>query len=159
MSEQIVGGAVCSCGARPHATSEGRCSNGHVIAGNTAALKHGVRAFEARGEAALPSTVRESVDDFRSQVVADRGGELTAIEAGYVRRLGELEAVVRLLASDLATRGLFTARGRTRNTLGRWFEALDRWDRYAQRVGAERKARPVDPLEALRRAVDEVNRQ
>jgi hypothetical protein len=85
------------------------------------------------------------------QVITDRGGtdQLTAIECGYVRRLGELETVARLLASDLAQRGLFTAKGRVRGTFSRWLETLDRWDRYAQRVGAERRAKPVRLVDYL----------
>lgn len=71
---------------------------------------------------------------------------LSAIEGGYVRRLGELETVSRLLAGDLAQRGLFTPKGRVRSTFSRWLETLDRWDRFAQRVGVERRARRVSSL-------------
>lgn len=114
------------------------------------ALKHGVHSFETRGSAALPTDLRVSVEEFRSQVVADRGGmdHLTAIEGGYIRRLGELETVARLLASDLAQRGLFTPRGRVRGTFSRWLETLDRWDKYAQRVGVDRRARQISTLQA-----------
>jgi hypothetical protein len=125
------------------------------------ALKHGVRAFEVRGESALPADLRVSVEDFRSQVIADNGGltELTAVQAGYIRRLSELEATARLLAADLTSNGLFTAKRRVRSTYGRWLETLDRWDRFAQRVGIERKARQVDPIEGVRLAVEEANRR
>jgi hypothetical protein len=135
----------CRCGASARVDDAHRCERGHVLPGNTNALKHGVRAFEARGDVALPPVVRETVDAFREQVIADRGGaaNLTAIEGGYVRRLSELEAVVRLLAADLATKGLTTPRGRVRGTFNRWLEALDRWDKFATRVGVERRARPV----------------
>jgi hypothetical protein len=152
---------VCRCGAPARADDAHRCGRGHVLPGNTNALKHGVRAYESRGDAALQPALRATVDEFREQVIADRGGagHLTAVEAGYVRRLGELEAVVRLLAADLAQRGLTTPKGRVRGTFSRWLEALDRWDRYAQRVGADRRARPVDPFEAVRAAVEEANRR
>jgi hypothetical protein len=112
--------------------------------GNRDAETHGVYTFENRGPAALPPDLRLSVDEFRAQIVSDRGGvdALTAIEGGYIRRLGELETVARLLASDLASRGLFTPRGRVRNTFSRWLETLDRWDRYAQRIGVDSR-RPV----------------
>ncbi|MBA2305204.1 MAG: hypothetical protein H0W08_21600, partial [Acidobacteria bacterium] len=83
---------------------------------------------------------------------------LTAIEAGYVRRMAELETVTRLLASDLAQRGMFTTKGRVRNTFSRWLETLDRWDRYAQRIGVHRQPKRVDPLEAVRQAVSEATR-
>ena len=153
---------LCKCGAtetRPEDPT--RCRSGHPLVGYPGPVfKHGVRAFEARGEAALPSVVRETVDSFREQVTADLGGasNLTAVQGGYVRRLGELEAVVRLLAADLAQRGLTTPKGRVRGTFSRWLEALDRWDKFAQRIGVERKARPVSPFEAVARAVEEANR-
>jgi hypothetical protein len=153
--------SLCRCGAGPHLSNETRCANGHTLRGHPGpALKHGVRAFEARGESALAPVVRDTVDRFKEQVIADRGGpdNMTAIEFGYVRRLGELEAVARLLAADLATRGLTTPRGRVRGTFSRWLEALDRWDKYARVVGIGRKARPVSPFEAVRAAVEEANR-
>lgn len=124
---------------QPHPEDADRWADGTVRPGNQAARKHGVYAFENRGPTALPADLRVSVDEFRAQVIRDRGGidGLTAIEGGYIRRLGELETVVRLLAGDLAARGLFTPRGRVRGTLSRWMESLDRWDRYAQRIGVE----------------------
>lgn len=133
--------AICKCGATAaHPTDATRCEKGHPLAGHPGpALKHGVYAFENRGPAALPADLRISVDEFRAQVISDRGGvdTLTAIEGGYVRRLTELETVVRLMASDLAQRGLFTPRGRVRGTFSRWLESLDRWDRFAQRIGLD----------------------
>lgn len=141
----------CTCGASAHPTNVDRCTNGHVLHGNQTARKHGVRAFETRGAAVLPSDLRQSVDEFRAQVIADRGStdQLTAVEGGYIRRLGELETVARLLGSDLAQRGLFTPRGRVRGTFNRWLETLDRWDRYAQRVGTERRAKSVSLIDYL----------
>jgi hypothetical protein len=122
------------------------CAGGHFIPGNQARRVHGVRAFETTGR--LPDTLRQSVDEFRACVIADRGGaaELSTLESAYCRRLGEAEAVVRLLASDLASRGLFTPRGRVRNTFQRWTEAVALWDRLAQRVGVDRRARALPSL-------------
>ena len=106
------------------------------------ATRHGcTQCAQARGAVALPPDLRVTVDEFRNQVIRDRGGveSLTAIEAGYVRRLAELETVARLLATDIAARGLMTQKGRVRSTFSRWLEALDRWDRYAQRIGLENR--------------------
>jgi hypothetical protein len=114
------------------------------LAGNEFALRSGVRRFEKHGTVA--PEIGLSVQDFTARVVTDRGDDLTAVQSAYVRRLGELETVARLLATDLAQRGLFTPRGRVRSTFSKWLETLDRWDRFAQRVGAERKARPVPSL-------------
>ncbi len=131
------------CGAGPHATNPHMCAGGHFLRGNAAALKDGVRRYETKGT--LPDVLRQTVEEFREAVIADRGGvsELSTLEAAYIRRLSEVETVARLLAADLATRGLTTPRGRVRGTFSRWLESLDRWDRLAQRVGTGRRSRTV----------------
>jgi hypothetical protein len=137
----------CRCGAtQRHASNAQMCANGHFIAGNTARRVHGVRAFETTGR--LPDVLRQTVEEFRESVIADRGGpsDLSTLEAAYVRRLSEAETVARLLAADLAARGLFTPKGRVRNTFQRWTEAVSLWDRLAQRVGVDRRAHPVPSL-------------
>jgi hypothetical protein len=153
--------AVCKCGASVHPTTPGVCQRGHALPGNKLAWKDGVRVYRDKGDAALPDVLRQSVEEFREGVIADRGGasELSTLEAAYCRRLGETEAVVRLLASDLATRGLFTPRGRVRNTFTRWIEGVAQWDRLAQRIGTDRRARQLPSLSAYlaqaRRTVEE----
>lgn len=146
---------ICNCGATDrHAADAERCVRGHVLVGNQARRLHGVRAFETAGR--LPDVIRQTVDDFREAVIADRGGaaELSTLEAAYIRRLTEVETVARLLAADLATRGLTSARGRVRSTFSRWLECLDRWDRLAQRVGTDRRARAVSLRDYLAHAAD-----
>jgi hypothetical protein len=132
----------------PHPVHPDRWSDGRVRAGNSIALKDGVRRFETRGSVTLPDDLRVSVEEFKKHLIADRGGvdTLTAIEAGYVRRLVDIETVLRLLTNDLSARGLFTLKGRVRSTVSKFFEALDRWDRFASRIGTERKARSVPTL-------------
>jgi hypothetical protein len=145
---------MCKCGAGTHATRGGVCARGHAMQGNQLRRTHGVRAFETTGR--LPDVVRHTVDEFREAVIQDRGGasELSTLEAAYVRRLAEVETVARLLAADLATRGLMSARGRVRSTFSRWLECLDRWDKLAQRVGTERRARAVSLRDYLARAAE-----
>ena len=120
----------------------------------------GLRAFQSRGEVSLPPDLRMSVDAFRTQVIEDRGGvaALSAVEAAYITRLCELEVCARLLSNDLAQRGMFTARGRVRSVYGQLLQTIDRWDRLAEKVGRERRARQVDPFDAVRAAVEEANR-
>ena len=136
------------CGARPHTTHAGRCERGHGMRGNQLHRTHGTYSFRDRGATALPNVLRQTVDEFRESVIADRGGtsELSTLEAAYIRRLAEVETVARLLAADLASRGLTTPRGRVRGTFSRWLECLDRWDRLAQRVGTDRRSRSVSSL-------------
>lgn len=138
---------LCRCGATErHVDNPNMCAGGHFISGNAARRIHGVRAFETTGR--VPDVLRQTVEEFREAVIADRNGaaDLTVLEAAYVRRLSEAETVARLLASDLASRGLFTPRGRVRNTFQRWTEAVSLWDRLAQRVGVDRRARAVPDL-------------
>lgn len=141
-------------GKQPHPEFPDRWADGTVRPGNQTARTHGVDSFEARGSVALPEVLRQTVEEFRAAVIADRGGasELSTLEAAYIRRLSEVETVTRLLAADLAQRGLTTAKGRVRSTFSRWLEALDRWDRLAQRVGVQRVAKPALTLDAYLRA-------
>ena len=141
---------ICSCGAIDrHAGDPHRCTRGHVLLGNQARRTHGAYSFRDRGAAALPEVVRQTVEEFRAAIVTDRGGatELSTIEAAYIRRLSEVETVARLLAADLATRGLLTAKGRVRGTFSKWLECVSAWDRLAQRVGTDRRARALPTLQ------------
>jgi hypothetical protein len=142
---------ACRCGAPAHESDPQRCAAGHVLAGNMAAATHGGWSYERGkgGPDALPPAMQQTAADFRAAVISDRGGDehLTAIEGAYIRRLGELEVVARLIGADLARRGLMTPKGRVRPTFNRWLEVLDRWDRYAQRLGIDRKARQVPRLQ------------
>ena len=54
---------------------------------NEAALKHGLRRYQDRGE--LPAEVNAYIVEFREQLVSDQGGEqeLTAIRQGLVDKL------------------------------------------------------------------------
>ena len=136
--------------------TSGRFVSGNRLtfaAGNVAARTTGIRAFKDRGAAALPPAFREELEAFRAGVEADRGGpsELTTIGAGHARRLTEIEAIVRLLAADLEVRGLLTQRGRVQSTCLALLQAVDRWDRLAQRLGLERRSKRVPtPDEVLR---------
>jgi hypothetical protein len=131
-------------------------ATGRVLPGNQIARKAGVRAFELHGEAVLSAELRDDLAAFRAGVEADQGGadELTTIASGYIRRLGELEAICNLLGADLQARGLFTRRGRVRSTYMAFMAAVDRWDRLATRLGMARRPRPVVPInERLSRPV------
>lgn len=123
--------------------TSGRDAAGRFIAGNAESLTHGARRYELRG--ALPDDVRAALDAFRSDLESDRGGrsEMGAIESGYVRRLTQLEGVLELLGQDVATHGVMTQRGRPRAAYRAFLDTLATWDRLAQRLGLERKARRV----------------
>jgi hypothetical protein len=132
--------------------------------GNQGARQHGVRAFQMNGMATLPPDLRRALDAFHAGLEADQAGaeELTTIGMGYVRRLTELEGCLLLLAADLETRGLLTARGRVRNSYTLLLQTIDRWDKLAQRLGMTRRAKRLPSLQeylAQRADRDNSNRQ
>jgi hypothetical protein len=149
-----------SSGEESASTPDERDAGGRFAAGNRAALQHGARAFSDHGESALTPELREQMAEFRDALVADQGGEgeLTALRAGYVRRLVELETMSRLFSEDLRRKGLFTERGHTRAAFRAFLETIDRWDRIAQRLGIDRRAKPAPTLADIlaARAADEV---
>jgi len=134
---------------RPHPVHEDRWEDGTQRPGFPGpARKHGLYSFEAHGQVALPDDLRVSVEDFRNEIVSDLGGteELTAIAKGYVRGLVDMETCRRLLQADIVKRGLVTPKGRVRGIYTKLLETMDRWDRYAQRLGTERRSRSVQSL-------------
>jgi hypothetical protein len=38
-------------------------------------------------------------------------------------------------------------------------ETFDRWEKFAAKLGMERKAKHLDPMDAVRAAVEEANRK
>lgn len=143
---------------QPHPVHPDRWADGTMRPGNQAARKHGAYSVAVqRGQ--VPDDLRVDVDVMQEQIVADLGGveNLSAIQVGYVRKLRDVEVVERMLISHIATNGLFTPRGRVRAVYTRWLEAVGTWDRLAQRIGMDRRARLVDPFEAVKAAVQEAN--
>jgi hypothetical protein len=86
-----------------------------------------------------------TADQLMMGIVADLGGEseLTTLQRSYIRRLGDVEITIRLLASDIATRGLLTPAGGVRNVYGAFLAGIDRFDKLAQRIGLKRGERPI----------------
>jgi hypothetical protein len=135
------------------APQTGRDRRGRFAPGNRVSLKHG--AYVAGRRPPQLEAMVGDLDAFRAGLESDQGGqgELTAVRAGYVRRLGEVEALCRLLGADLMARGIFTRKGRTRSTFGAFLQAAGTWDRLAGRLGLDRRQRDVieSPREWLER--------
>ncbi len=142
--------ATCTrCGHVGPAEGKGQCAQCKCwLGGNLARLTHGVKLFERRGE--LQPEIRQALNAFRDQLISDQGGEeeLTAARAGLIDRLVSAQAVLVLLESDLAARGMLTPRGRLRTTYGAWLSALDRFQRLTKDLGLERRAVKVPTIEA-----------
>lgn len=139
---------VCSrCGTRcPMGI---RCINPKcrcLLKGTQLARTHGLYAQKP-----LPADIVESVEALRAGVVSDRGGasELSTLEHSYVAKLGDIEIAIRLLTEDIATHGLLTPSGRVRDSYEKLLAGLAAFDRYAQRIGLERRARRLDLAQAF----------
>lgn len=102
-----------------------------------------------------PVELRMTADELIAGVLADRGGdtEVTTLERSYIRKLADLEITIRLLTSDIAKRGLLTPGGRVRDVFPKLLAGLATFDRYATRIGLERRQKPVDTVDAYLRRV------
>src|SRR5262249_10134053 len=105
--------------------------------GNQAAVQTGIYSVRKRAE------VQARVAAFTGGIVSDLGGEseLSTIERAYIDKLGDVEVTLRLLADDIASRGLLTPVGGVRRAYEQFLRGIDRWDRLAQRLGMKRRAK------------------
>lgn len=140
-TENPLGAAHCAC-----------C--GSFLPANQDARKSGIYSRQPP-----PADLRQKVEGLRAGVIADRGGEseLSTLEHAYIEKLGDIDVTIRLLTSDIAANGLLTPGGKVRHVYDRLLAGLAVFDRYAQRIGLERRSKPVNPLDAVRQAVIEVN--
>jgi hypothetical protein len=101
-----------------------------------------------------PADLRQRVDELRAGVIADRGGEseLSTLEHAYIEKLGDIDVTIRLLTSDIAANGLLTPGGKVRHVYDKLLAGLAAFDRYAGRIGLERRAKHVPSLEEVLRA-------
>lgn len=153
-----VGDFVCQartatgiCGATERsAKNPNVCTAGHFIAGNQAAFKHGVRAFERHGDAVVPADVRLSADDMLKGIIADKGGaqNLTTLKRELAQQARNFRVMLDLILHDLVRNGVTTKGGRVRSAVSKYLEIFDRFDKVAQRLGLEREARDAMSLAA-----------
>lgn len=139
--------AACRCGAGPHPDDPNRCSMGHMIQGNDAAVVAGERsaAFWREHE-----TARR---ELREAILADAGHDpddapqalAAAADSLAMAQLVQQSAYLRMLEQG----GPLSASGRARRCFDVWVKATDRVERYARLVGLERKARQAESLEEI----------
>ncbi len=139
-------GAVCACGAPPHASLADRCAGGHLAAGNSLARRTSLYAASGTPETeAIEASARAMVE----QSFADAGGatELIArVRADHEYR-GVIDVQIKKLARALSVYGEFDKRGRLRKG---WIELLDRLVNTAvsidKTLGLARKQKQVPSL-------------
>jgi hypothetical protein len=140
------GGVVCpQCGALNPAGAKVCKANpkcGSFLPANQAARTTGIYARSQ------PSDIHQHAEAFTAGVISDLGGasELTTLENSYVRKLGDIDVTIRLLTHDIATNGLLTPGGRVRDVYDKLLSGLAAFDRYAQRVGLERRSKRVQSV-------------
>lgn len=117
--------------------------NGRFVAGNQAARTHGLRA------AFRPPDLRLTEDQVRDGILSDLGGvdALSTLETLYVRRLTDLDITIRMLIAFLSREGLTSRSGGA--AYDRLLSACLAFDRLAQRLGLERRAKAVPSLSDL----------
>jgi hypothetical protein len=127
---------------------------------NTAAMTHGLRSERAQ-LALLPGQeeLRAALADRCNELLADLGGDEAAgvVLRDTANRFLRLSVLADSMEAEIERRGMLTPKGRTRASVALYLKILDRLRKHADALGIERKARPVNPLAAVRAAVAKAN--
>lgn len=135
------GGAVCKCGAGPHADDPERCASNHFLPGNSKALVTAEHSGKFWHEA---DGVRR---ELRSAIIADQGH--TESDAPRALSIAAESIAQAVLVRDSAFRrmaesgGPLSSGGRARRCLDVWLGAMDRVERHLKVVGLKRVPRPA----------------
>jgi hypothetical protein len=84
-------------------------------------------------------------------------GDVAHIKAALITRFVNLELVATWLEGNLQAQGVLTARGRQRAALSSYVATVDRLLKVGVALGLERKPKQIDPLVAVRQAVEAAN--
>lgn len=147
------------CGSTAEPDADGRCPVAGCRAfrkGNPSRLEHGL---SRRKPQAMPLDA-EAYRAIAESIVADLGGlsECTTLQRALVKEAARL-----IVTSDAAfdwmieTGGPLTHGGRRRPVVDLYLAASARVERLAAQLGLHRRAKPIDPLDEVRRAVAEAN--
>ena len=140
------GGVICpQCGTANPAGSKVCKANptcGSFLPSNQAARSTGIYARSH------PPDLRQHREELIAGLSSDLGGEseLSTLESSYVQKIGDIDTTIRLLTHDIAVNGLLTPGGRVRDVYDKLLAGLAAFDRYAQRVGLDRRAKRVPSL-------------
>jgi hypothetical protein len=134
----------------------GRRQNGQAGAGNTLALRTGLRSMQLLNAPDVAAWHAEQV----SAIMADLGGEaeLSSLARASVREVARLEVILAALGEDLLRTGVLTGKGKSRSATTVYLHVLDRFTRLSQALGLARTPKSLGTLADVSRAVDEANR-
>jgi hypothetical protein len=130
----------CGTSNPPDVQACGQCRS--FLPSNQVARRTGIYARQH------PPDVTQRAEELTAGLISDLGGasELTTLQSSYVQKLGDIDTSIRLLTHDIAVNGLLTPGGRVREVYDKLLAGLTAFDRYAQRLGMERKPKPVASL-------------
>lgn len=135
------------------ATASGRRADGKFGPSNTFSLKHGGRRSLDRPEALI------AIAGKRAELTAHLGDAVSVVQQDIVTDYARTDVLIESVAANIEVGGIFTAKGRTRAAVTLLLSLMDRRLRLATTLGIEKKQREVNPLDAVRAAVAEANRQ
>ena len=106
---------------------------GAFLEKNEANLRHGLRRYQTKGT--LPVDLKRQVEEFRDALIDDQGGpeDMTAVRAGLVGILVDLEVGRRLLMAEVVRRRIDSRPGRA--AYDKLLSTIDRWHRIASTLG------------------------
>jgi hypothetical protein len=154
-TETHTADVLCETVCESNAPTAQRRANGQFAPGHTISLKHGARSSRTISrlfaERAAPLREREQ------QITADLGGDVSAVTQELIGRFVQTSAVADSLSAHLVHHGVVTSAGRIRPAVNTFLAAVDRLQRLGQTLGLDRRQKRLDPLEAVRQAVERAN--
>lgn len=130
---------------------------GQFLPGNTAALQHGARS--ERHLERLQEQAAEALAEQRDEIAQDLGGAdaLSRVQQDLLERYLAASCLLGWMEAELVAKGPLTSKGKRRALHSAYAIQLDRVVKLAGMLGLERRAKPVDPLLAVRDAVARAN--
>jgi hypothetical protein len=134
-----------------------RGERGRFVAGVPGpALKSGLHSTLVASGALLSDGALRPAER-EQQIVADLGGDVPYLKSSLVRRAITLELVAEHLEQQIVTGGVMTQRDRQRSVVSSYLGVVDRLLKVSAAIGLERKPKQIDPLVAVRQAVEAAN--
>jgi hypothetical protein len=127
-----------------------------VLPGSSLNIRHGLRSTQLLEQPDISAWHQERVAAITTDLGGD--GQVAATASPIVRELARLEIIAAALGTELLEHGVLTQKGAMRAATTTYLQVVDRLTRLAITLGLERKAKPVNPLDAVRARVAEANK-
>jgi hypothetical protein len=148
---EVFRDARAQLASQPQRDQAGRFTAGNTEAGGTLTRSEQLWALVEPARRELTASVRESLG---------LDADASEVMLGLVENYAEARLLRQSLWASLIDRGgPVTAKGNGRRVLDAYWRASDRERDRAALLGLQRRAKRVDPLDAVRQAVAVANRQ